>query len=86
MDEDKEAKLRRSREASRRFRKRQREEQQTLESKLDELKREQAANSARLSYLQAEQVLMIAVLQHLRTQVADRVSQNRTPPPVEEVA
>ena len=87
--DDKELRLQKNREASRRFRKRQREEQASLQEQVEQLRAENAANETRLAYLEAEKVFVNALLTHFRSEVETRVRENqssRTPSPTNERA
>jgi hypothetical protein len=70
---EKENKLKRNREASRRFREKQKEELKQLEQRVMELKSENADNMSKIAYLQAENILIHTVLLNMRAKLEERV-------------
>jgi hypothetical protein len=75
-DQQRELRLKRNREASRRFREKQKEDTKQLEQRLIDLKSENAENESRISYLQAENILIHSILLNLRTKLQERVPQD----------
>ena len=79
MDTDKQLRLQKNREASRRFRKRQREEHASLQEQVERLRAENAENESRIAYLEAEKVFVNALLTHFRSEVEAQVQRPKTP-------